>query len=164
MKSVLSLDRYKTLLAAYGARLELWPEAERAAAEALLASSEEARSLAAAEAGFDALFAGHGAPEISPALSRKLGELPVVHPQPRKLWPFRRVWLPAVAWAAAALFGIAIGSLAPDPDGGQDSASADATFEATQPSTTSAAAEPADDEEDQFFEMALGSVDLEELP
>ena len=87
MKSALPIDRFQSLLAAYGGRLELFPAAEREAAQALLASSAEARALLSAEAGLDALL-GRAAPsELSPAFSRKLAELPVRHPQARSLMP-----------------------------------------------------------------------------
>lgn len=166
MKSVLSMDRYKALLAAYGARLELWPEAEREAARAFLASSAEARRLAADEAGLDALFTAIETAAPSPRLARRLAELPVSNPQPQRLWPFRRVWLPAIAWAAAAAVGVVIGSLTPEPENGSGAEQA-AVGASAGPSAEEApgAAELGDDEEDEFFEMALGSVaELEELP
>jgi hypothetical protein len=162
MKSALPIDRFQSLLAAYGGRLELFPAAEREAAQALLASSAEARALLSAEAGLDALLGQATPGELSPALARKLAELPVRHPQVRTLWPFRRVWLPAVAWAAAAAFGIAVGSIAPDPDASAEGAAEAAAQSAELEVETAPAA--SDDEDGAFLEMALGSPGFEEAP
>jgi hypothetical protein len=163
MKSVITLERFEILLAAYGARLELWPEAERDAARALLASSSEAQRLVRGESALDTLFAAAEPGELSPELSRRLAELPLRHAQPRKLWPFRRVWLPAAAWAAAAVFGVLIGSVAlPDefaetPDGAAASAAPQAGSDELDDS--------GDEEERELLEMALGpSFVWEESP
>jgi hypothetical protein len=160
MKTLLSLDRFETLLGAYGARLELWPESERAAARALLESSPEARRLCAAEEGLDALFTAAKAPELAPELGRKLAELPLRHPRPQKLWPFRRVWLPALGWAAAAAFGVLIGTTLP----------ADESAEALHGATAGQAVEPTapdalSEEEQELLELAFGpTFELEEAP
>jgi hypothetical protein len=158
MKSVLPLDRFKTLLAAYGARLELWPENERAAAQALLESSGEARELSRAEAPLDASFAAAEATELSATLARKLAELPVRYEQPRRLWPFRRVWVPVLGWAVAAVFGVLLGSLAtPLEDESERRVSL------VSPEASADEADP--DDTSELIELALGSVDgLEELP
>ena len=161
----MSIDRYRALLAAYGARLELWPADERDAAQALLDSSAEARELSREEAGLDALFASAAAPALSAGLSCKLAELPVAEPQPRKLWPFRRTWVPALAWAAAAALGIGLGSVAPDPEGGE-AATADTAEAANAASDEAAdAMGDADEDESDLLEMALGpAFELEETP
>jgi hypothetical protein len=160
MNTRLSLDRFETLLAAYGARLELWPESERAAARALLESSPEARRLCAAEDGLDALFAAAAAPELSPELARKLAELPIEHPRPQKLWPFRRVWLPAVAWAAAAAFGVLVGTSLP-ADEAVEAGSVAGVVEAAGPPAPDALTE----EEQELLELAFGpSFEFEEAP
>ncbi len=54
---MISIDRLKTLLAAYGADPDRWPETERAAARGLLASSVEARADARDAGMIDALLA-----------------------------------------------------------------------------------------------------------
>ena len=50
---MMRMRRFRALLASYGAEPGLWPDAERPAAEALLASSAEARALAEAERTID---------------------------------------------------------------------------------------------------------------
>ncbi len=60
----MTLDRLRTLLDAYGARPDAWPVAERAAADALLARSAEARALRDAAAALDAVL--DRAPAIEP--------------------------------------------------------------------------------------------------
>jgi len=110
VNSSLSFERFSELVAAYGARLELWPDGERAAAEALLESSERARALVAAETELDSLFTGpSAAPEPSAALLRRLNEIPLRVPQRSAWWPFRRAWIPAVGWAFAAAIGVSWG-------------------------------------------------------
>jgi hypothetical protein len=155
MKSVFTIERFETLLAAYGTRLELWPEAERDAARKLLESSSEARQLLHGEAGLDALFAAAQAPELSPDFSRRLAELPLKHAQPRKLWPFRSVWLPAAAWAAAAVFGVLLGGVALPDDVSEP---ADAAAVSAVPDESGAADGEGfgDEEERELLEMALG--------
>jgi hypothetical protein len=110
VKEPLSFERFGELVAAYGGRLELWPEGERAAGEALLESSERARLLVSAETELDSLFAQpHAVPEASAALLRRLNEIPLRVPQRSAWWPFRRAWIPAVAWAFAAALGVGWG-------------------------------------------------------
>ncbi len=110
MSEPLSFERFRELVTAYGGQLALWPEGERAAAEALLETSEVARALVAAESELDFLLAEpNPAPEPSPALMRRLNEIPLRAPQRRVWWPFRRAWIPAVAWAFAALLGVGWG-------------------------------------------------------
>lgn len=126
MSPPLSFERFSELVAAYGGRLELWPDDERAAAEALLATSDAARALMAAEAELDFVLAEPSAePEPSAELMRRLNEIPLRAPQRRARWPFRRVWIPAVAWAFAAAIGVGWGLVG-------------APFEASEPSVTSA--------------------------
>jgi hypothetical protein len=53
---MMKLDRFTELLDAYGAEPRRWPPAERAAAQAFLAVSAEARGRLAAAAALDALL------------------------------------------------------------------------------------------------------------
>ena len=63
-EEILSLERFASLLDAYGARLERWPESEARAARALLEVSERAQEMLAASEGLcrdkkGGAFAGH---------------------------------------------------------------------------------------------------------
>jgi len=163
MTEPLSLDRFQRLLAAYGARRELWPAAEREAAELLLERSSEARALAAKEDGLDSELAALSAlePELSPGLSRRLAEIPLRQTRKRALWPFGRVWIPAVAWAAAAVFGLAVGNFAPNDDASDVTVAVDAA----QPDSDEGDATDATALDDDMTELALGSLDeFEETP
>lgn len=62
------LARLAAILEAYGAEPRRWPPSERAAAEALIAGSPEARALRDDAARLDALLAGAVAPAPSAAL------------------------------------------------------------------------------------------------
>jgi hypothetical protein len=156
MTEPLSLERFQRLLAAYGARRELWPAAERPAAERLLEASSEARALLSREEDLDSGLVELAAltPELDPALSRKLAEIPLRNSRKRSFWPFGRVWVPAAAWAAAAVVGVAVGSFSV----GDEPAIAEQTLAIAPPTTDD---DPTGDEtEDEMTELALGSLDL----
>lgn len=153
----LALDRFQQLLAAYGARRELWPAAERAAAERLLETSSEARALLPREEDLDVGLTALASltPELSPQLSRKLAEIPLRSERKRSFWPFGRVWVPA--WAAAAVFGLAVGNFMPE-DAGTEAVALE-----TQPAPDDGAA--TDEADDEMTELALGSLDeFEDMP
>lgn len=129
----LDLARLGRLLEAYGADPEAWPAAERDAALALLARSAEARALRERAARLDRLLDQAPALEPSPELmARVLAAANQAAPPWRRrlgawtfaLWPFGPVWRPATALALAALFGVALGTVAPLPGiaGGDDRA------------------------------------------
>jgi hypothetical protein len=161
MTEPLSLERFQRLLAAYGARRELWPRPERAPAERLLETSSEARALLSREEDLDAglMALASLSPELDPGLSRKLAQIPLRNPRERRFWPFRRVWVPAAAWAAAAMFGVAVGSFT----AGEEPATAELALEAAPPVMDDDAA--ADEVDDDMTELALGSLDVfEETP
>jgi hypothetical protein len=105
----LPLERFAELLAAYGARPELWPSAERSAALTLRDSSPEARALFDTEAGLDASFAALPEPELAPDFLRRLNEVPVRAAQSRRRFSFRAAWIPALSWAFAAVLGLGLG-------------------------------------------------------
>jgi hypothetical protein len=87
----MTLERLRALLDAYGAAHAHWPRRERAAAEALIDSSADARALLAGAAQLDALLDLVHSPAPSPALAARVRER-------------RFGWrgLPAVAWAETA--------------------------------------------------------------
>jgi hypothetical protein len=157
----LSLERFQRLLAAYGARRELWPRTERAQAERLLEASSEARALLSREEDLDAglMALASLSPDLDPGLSRKLAEIPLLNPRKPWFWPFRRVWVPAAAWAVAAMFGLLVGSFT----AAEEPASVELTLETTPPVMDDDMA--ADEADDEMTELALGSLDVfEETP
>ena len=68
MSETMTLERLRALIAAYGGKPARWPAAERAAAEALLARSPEARAALAEAEPIDSLLDAVPALAPSPAL------------------------------------------------------------------------------------------------
>ncbi len=107
-------DRFEELLEAKGADLATWPEAERRAAEGLLADSAEARAALAQARSLDDLLAGALAPEpAGPELRDAILALPLAHPRRATGGPalgFRTFWQAGLGMAlAAGLAGFALG-------------------------------------------------------
>jgi hypothetical protein len=154
----LTLQRFLELVEAYGGQLSRWPAGERDAAQALIRVSEPARAALAAEAELDGVLASSAAPDVSPALSRRLNEIPIRAPAvARARWPFQRVWAPALGWAAAAALGVALGS----GIGGWDSDEGPSDSR----ETGAEAAESQAPSDEALASLALGSfADLEETP
>jgi hypothetical protein len=136
----LALARFRAIVAAYGAKSELWPEAERAAALALCAASAEARALLAEEAELDGVLAS-ALPPPAPDLLRRLNEVPLRTPQHRAWWPFQRAWVPVLGWAFAALLGLGCGLGLPFEQDEPDVVATVASAGTSAPDST-----PADDE------------------
>lgn len=69
--------RFRNLIAAYGANPQRWPADERAAADAFLAASPDARGALADQVRVDAWL--DGLPEVapSPTLARRVAEIPI---------------------------------------------------------------------------------------
>ncbi|HWA71592.1 MAG TPA: hypothetical protein VG937_04650 [Polyangiaceae bacterium] len=149
----MTLARFRTLVEAYGGELSRWPEKERGAAKVLLESSEPARAALAEEVELDRALDALSAPDLSPALARRLNEIPIRAPAKSRRLPFKRLWAPALAWAAAAAIGIALGNFADDED--DTLADAGQVSEAVSP-------EPAPSD-NALASLALGFADLEEI-
>lgn len=118
----MDLDRLSTLLDAYGADRTRWPEAERAAAWALIENDDKARALYDEARTLDKLLSRASTIEPSPEL--KAAVLADAG-RPREswlqaLWPFGPVWKPVSALAAAIMLGIIAGVVLPDPFGSAD--------------------------------------------
>ncbi len=125
--SSLSLERFATLVEAYGAAPDRWPDDEREAAQQLVASSAQARELLDREAALDHLL--QFAPEVSPSAQLRqkvLADAPAsdrgwtsrFDEWTRSLWPFGPRWQPATALVAAAALGILTGTVSlggPEP-------------------------------------------------
>jgi hypothetical protein len=99
----MTLDRFAVLLDAYGADPARWPDAERAAARALLDRSSEARARRDAAAALDALLDRAATVEPSSALAERiLAQAPQRPPQQPKVIRLRARVVAAVGLAAAA--------------------------------------------------------------
>jgi hypothetical protein len=80
-KTNLTLERFETLLDAYGAEPERWPSAERAAAVALLQRDPHAQALHASALALDSHLEQIEAAELSPRLRSRVLEIPIRHPR-----------------------------------------------------------------------------------
>lgn len=124
--TAMPLDRIRALLDTYGAMPERWPEEERAAAQDLLAESNDAQALLRETTLFDGALDLVEAPAPSEELARRIEELVYLRPatatqRPRqkpslahRLRSWRAAWRPAVLAASGAL-GLAIGVAAAQP-------------------------------------------------
>ncbi|MFZ5893870.1 MAG: hypothetical protein ACOY0T_22605 [Myxococcota bacterium] len=113
---VMTLDRFRQLCGAYGARIERWPASEQEAARVLWASSAEAKLLLREEEALDVELSLQTAAEVSPTLLRALAQVPLRHPQ-RSFSLFKRwLWAPALGWSLAAVLGVVLGATYADVD------------------------------------------------
>ena len=141
----LTLTRFRALAEAYGSNLERWPESEREGAEALVVSSEEARALLRAEEALDHVFASAATPALPPELLARLERVPdaAKNVHPLRL-PRRALRAPLIGWAAAALFGLWLGT---------QSAGAEEVDESTSRAVSEASIDS------QVLELANGTLD-----
>ena len=120
--NMLTKERFKALLEAYGADIARWPGAERLAAHAYAETAAEAGALLAEARRIDALLAAVPAPQPSPALeaailaqirdakqARKAGPGVALTGLLQTLWPRAAVWKPASVFASALVLGALIG-------------------------------------------------------
>jgi hypothetical protein len=125
----MNLDRFAALVDAYGSSPARWPEAERAAAQALLATSAEARRLAQEADALDRLLdQTETAPATLALQDRILASLGARAVAPRKLtrsFTLAR-WLPAGAIVCSLALGVLAGIEAPVLAGLDDEALAQA--------------------------------------
>jgi hypothetical protein len=124
----MNLDRFAALVDAYGGSPARWPEAERAAAEALLATSAEARRMAQEADTLDRLLdQTETAPATRALQDRILASLGTSAAAPRRLpsFSFTR-WIPAGAIACSLALGILAGLEVPVLAGLDDDALAQA--------------------------------------
>lgn len=112
----MNVTEFQTLLDGRGPEIARWPEADRAAAESLLATSDAARAaLAEAEALHQALAALPEEP-ASPLLRSAILDIPELHDQGTEAastgWSPRRRGIAAgwTAIAASAVIGFAVGA------------------------------------------------------
>lgn len=101
----MGLERFEQLLDAYGADPRRWPQAERAAAEALLAGSADARARVEAAAELDGLLGLTTTIEPSDLLRQR-----VLRAAPKGGAAISRFgWFSGAGWAAAAAAGVLVG-------------------------------------------------------
>jgi hypothetical protein len=113
----MNLERFTAIVEAYGGSPERWPEAERAAAAALMKSSPEAQRLADEAEGLDSLL---DLPDTAPvtrelqerllARAPKAGERGAI--SVRSAFDWSR-WIPAAAVACSLALGIVTGTQVP---------------------------------------------------
>ncbi|MEO6377290.1 MAG: hypothetical protein ABIO37_04610 [Caulobacteraceae bacterium] len=107
----MGLDRFKALAAAYGGRPARWPEAERTAAQALMARApDDCAAALAEEAELDGALDGWDAPAPTAALRAAiLAGAPV---KGSRRWVSLRWqgWLPGAGLAAIGMAGVLCGA------------------------------------------------------
>jgi len=107
--SEMDLNRFETLVAAYGATPSRWPEEERAAAEAFVRANPHAQALLAEADSIDALLFAHKAAEPSRTLRAMVIE---AAPRKRRLAGRAKLWWSGLALAMAGASGMLAGSAA----------------------------------------------------
>lgn len=129
-------ERFRQLLAAYGADPGRWPAGERDAALALLAAEPELRALVGRERWLNDLLDAHD-PGALPGLAAAGTALPRhLPPQRRRFWAWlggERLWPEIATLAAAALLGVTIGWQQPADDVAVVAASDPASLISEQP-------------------------------
>ena len=119
---MMTAERFKTLLEAYGAEIARWPDAERLAAHAYAQSAPEAGARLAEAAQLDAVLAALPAPALPAGLeaailaearklgpARKAGAAAALGGVLHALWPRAALWKPASIFASALVLGALIG-------------------------------------------------------
>jgi len=130
MTNLMTMERLNTILEAYGASPARWPAEERAAAEAMIASSDAARAAFAEAARLDAMLDQAAPP---PPADRLGWRLRGIGPRPEQIVTTtlrpRTSWMGNLARAAAVVLaiagGIAIGTSLPGRDAGHSIAVAE---------------------------------------
>ena len=105
----MDLTRFETLVAAYGATPNRWPEEERAAAEAFARADPRAAALLAEADSIDALLFAHRVAEPSRTLRAMVIE---AAPRKRRLTGRARLWWTGIGIALAGASGMLAGSAA----------------------------------------------------
>jgi len=105
----MDLNRFETLVAAYGATPNRWPDDERAAAEAFARADPRAAALLAEADAVDTLLFAHRVAEPSRTLRTMVIE---GAPRKRRLTGRARLWWSGLALALAGAGGMLAGSAA----------------------------------------------------
>lgn len=118
----MNIERFKTLVEAYGANPARWPEGERVAASLFAEQSAEARGVLQDAAAFDRLLDTAETQPVTRALEdRILATFPERPVRERAAW-FALRWLPAAAVACSLALGLAVGAALPGLAGVSDAA------------------------------------------
>src|SRR5438067_2664409 len=105
----MDLNRFETLVAAYGATPNRWPEEERAAAETFARADPRAAALLAEADSIDTLLFAHRVAEPSRTLHAMVIE---AAPRKRRLTGRARLWWTGLGIALAGASGMLAGSAA----------------------------------------------------
>ena len=105
----MDLNRFETLVTAYGASPDRWPEDERAAAQAFARADPRAAALLADADTIDALLFAHRVAEPSRTLRAMVIE---AAPRKRRLTGRARLWWSGIGIALAGASGMLAGSAA----------------------------------------------------
>jgi hypothetical protein len=128
--TMMTLQRFKDLVEAYGAEPARWPEDERIAALELLERSAEARAAMEEAQALDRLLDLSPSTAVTPALQERI--LAALPPRSQSasgvgaflvsLLPGRPAWVPAAALALSLALGLGVGTFAPTLAGLDDGA------------------------------------------
>ena len=119
--TMITLERFRDLVAAYGADPARWPERERVVALELLQRSPEARASLEEARDLDYLLELAPTTAVTPELqTRILAAFPGKQPARSRfagifaaLLPDRPAWVPAAALALSLALGVGVGAYAP---------------------------------------------------
>lgn len=121
----MNIERFRTLVEAYGADPARWPDAERVAAQRFAEQSAEARDALHEAAAFDRLLDTADTQPATRALEdRILATFPERTVSERAPW-FTLRWIPAAAVACSLVLGLAVGAALPGLAGVSDAAAVD---------------------------------------
>jgi hypothetical protein len=112
---MMTSDRFKELVEAYGASPARWPAAEREAALAFAQSSPDARRIVAEASALDRIMDLAATAPVTPQLQAKIlasVSEPRSHAWFAALLP-QPLWIPAAAFAASLILGVGAGTLVP---------------------------------------------------
>jgi hypothetical protein len=118
----MNIERFRTMVEAYGANPARWPEADRVAALLFAEQSAEARAALQEAAAFDSLLDMAETQAATQALEdRILATFVERGAEGRASW-FTLRWIPAAAIACSLALGLAVGAALPGLAGVSDSA------------------------------------------
>jgi len=118
----MNIERFRTLVEAYGANPARWPEAERVAALLFAEQSPEARDALQEAAAFDSLLDMAETQAATRALEDRILARFAERPAERRTSWLTLRWIPAAAVACSLALGLAVGAALPGLAGVNDNA------------------------------------------